>query len=318
MADQPVLVVTRLDDPTADAVISELGRRGVTVMRLDPGDFLAGGIELAARYGPGGLSGTLSTSSRAVRLEQVRSVYYRRPSEYAAPVGLDEQDARFAVAQARYGLGGVLAALPDCRYVNHPWHIMRHDHKPGQLAAAAQLGFQVLPTLITNSLAEARRFAAEQGPVVYKPLRITTFRRHDGHAATVWIHLVDPGELDERIAATAHLFQTATPDKVADVRITVIGTECFAARIDSPHLDFRQNYEQVTYSVFDVSAQVADACRAYLARFGLLFGAFDFGLRPDGSLDFYECNSAGQWLWLEEETGLPMTAALADLLETTT
>lgn len=59
-------------------------------------------------------------------------------------------------------------------------------------------------------------------------------------------------------------------------------------------------------------------CRAYLARFGLLFGAFDLGLRDDQFLDWYECNSAGQWHWLEAETGLPMTASLADLLEMTT
>lgn len=28
-----------------------------------------------------------------------------------------------------------------------------------------------------------------------------------------------------------------------------------------------------------------------------------------------ECNPSGQWYWLEPETGLPMCAALADLLE---
>lgn len=28
-----------------------------------------------------------------------------------------------------------------------------------------------------------------------------------------------------------------------------------------------------------------------------------------------ECNPSGQWHWLEHETGLPMCAALADLLE---
>ena len=27
-----------------------------------------------------------------------------------------------------------------------------------------------------------------------------------------------------------------------------------------------------------------------------------------------ECNPAGQWLWLQEETGVPIAAALADLL----
>jgi hypothetical protein len=156
------------------------------------------------------------------------------------------------------------------------------------------------------------------GPVVYKPLRITPFRGADGHAVTLWVEVVDPDELDQRISLTAHVFQTATPGKVADVRVTAIGDELFGVRIDSPHLDFRRDYSQVGYSVFDVPDRFASACRAYLARFGLLFGAFDFGLRADDSLDWYECNSAGQWHWLEAETGLPMTATLADLLEMTT
>jgi hypothetical protein len=47
---------------------------------------------------------------------------------------------------------------------------------------------------------------------------------------------------------------------------------------------------------------------------GLMFGAFDFGLTADGAVWFYELNPGGQWAWLEEETGLPMTAAMADLL----
>jgi glutathione synthase/RimK-type ligase-like ATP-grasp enzyme len=195
---------------------------------------------------------------------------------------------------------------------------LRADHKPAQLAAAAQLGLEVPPTIVTNSLPRARAFAAAHGPVVYKPLRVTQFRGEDGHAVTVWVDVVDPDELDEGISLTAHVFQMATVGKVADVRITAIGDDVFGVRIDSPNVDFRRDYAEVSYSVFDVPDHVADACRAYLARFGLLFGAFDFGLKPDSSLEFYECNSAGQWHWLEGETGLPMTAALVDLLETTT
>ncbi|MEV5412599.1 ATP-grasp ribosomal peptide maturase [Thermopolyspora sp. NPDC052614] len=309
-----MLILTCLDDPTSDVVISELCRRGIAVVRLDPGEFLAGRVELAARFGPGALSGRIRTPTRLLDLERVRSVYYRRPSPHVAPAGMDAQDGRFALAQARYGLDGVLGDL-SCRYVNHPWNIMRADFKPAQLNAAVKLGFQVPPTIVTNSLDEARRFAAGHGPVVYKPLRTTPFTVNGDQPAMVWVDVVDPVELDERIALTAHMFQARTPGKIADVRVTVIGEEVFAVRIDSPCLDFRRDYERVTYSKFDLPSSVADACRAYLSHFGLLFGAFDFGLRADLTLDWYECNPAGQWHWLEEETGLPMTSALADLLE---
>ncbi|MDQ0748134.1 hypothetical protein QF034_002365 [Streptomyces africanus] len=50
-------------------------------------------------------------------------------------------------------------------------------------------------------------------------------------------------------------------------------------------------------------------------RFRLVFGAFDFCVGEDGRWWFLECNPSGQWYWLETETGLPMCAALADLLE---
>jgi hypothetical protein len=97
--------------------------------------------------------------------------------------------------------------------------------------------------------------------------------------------------------------------------VTVIGNETFSVRIDSPYLDWRRDYEQVGYTVIDAPEHVVRRCRRYLDRFGLLFGAFDFGLTHDESWVWYECNTAGQWHWLELETGLPMTAALADLLE---
>lgn len=312
MGNSPVLVLTSLDDPTSDIVITELNRRGIAVVRLDPGDFLAGQVELAARYGPGALAGRIRTPSRSLELDDVRSVYYRRPSPYKAPEGMEAQDGRFALAQARHGLDGVLASL-NCRYVNHPWNIMRADHKPAQLAAAVKLGFQVQPTIVTNSLDEARIFAAEHGSVVYKPLRVTPYVVDGDRPGMVWVDVVDPDELDERIALTAHMFQVRTPGKVADIRVTVVGERIFAVRIDSPCLDFRQDYERLSYSLFNLPP--ANACRAYLSHFGLLFGAFDFGLRADGTLDWYECNPAGQWHWLEEETGLPMTTAVADLLE---
>jgi glutathione synthase/RimK-type ligase-like ATP-grasp enzyme len=47
---------------------------------------------------------------------------------------------------------------------------------------------------------------------------------------------------------------------------------------------------------------------------GLNYGAFDFVVTPDGDWVMLECNPAGQWLWLERETGIPIAAALAEFL----
>jgi hypothetical protein len=45
----------------------------------------------------------------------------------------------------------------------------------------------------------------------------------------------------------------------------------------------------------------------------LLYGAFDFAVAGEDWY-FLECNANGQYGWIEAETGLPMTASLAELL----
>ncbi len=48
--------------------------------------------------------------------------------------------------------------------------------------------------------------------------------------------------------------------------------------------------------------------------FGLVYGAFDFIVTPDGRYVFLEVNPSGQYMWIECATGLEITAALADAL----
>ncbi|MFF1737474.1 ATP-grasp ribosomal peptide maturase [Streptomyces sp. NPDC058247] len=310
---RPVAVVTNDDDPTADFVLAELHGRGVPVVRFDSGHFPAS-LSCSARIGGGTArwQGSIATPTRVADLDGVRALYYRRPSGFAFP-HLDEQDARFAAAQARYGLGGVLVSLPDCLYLNHPNRIGDAEYKPAGLAAAAACGFTLPPTLITNRPDDARAFVKDHGPVIFKPLSVPLYLV-DGEAQTVIVDEVDADEVDDSVAGTMHLFQ-ARVDKVADVRATVIGEHVFAVRIDSGLLDWRTDYTTHTYTPITTPPEVERALFAYLRHFGLVFGAFDFTLSAGGEWTFIECNPSGQWAWMEPPTGLPMTAALADLLE---
>ncbi|MBT2478990.1 ATP-grasp ribosomal peptide maturase [Streptomyces sp. ISL-94] len=307
----PVLVVTMKDDPTADLVIRELHDRGTRVVRLDSGDFPST-LSFAAYLTPDGIEGSLTTPTRTANLARVRSLFYRRPSGFAFP-HLLEQDARFALTQARYGLGGVIASLPGCLYVNHPHRIGDSEFKPSGLAAATTAGFRVPATLITSDPSAARSFIKEHGPVLYKPLS-TPLYRINGVSCTVEVRDVTAEEIDDRVSGTAHLFQHRI-DKASDVRVTVIGDRVFAVRIDSDLLDWRTDYDRLTYSVVQPPRHITAALFRYLSLFGLVFGAFDFAIDQAGTWWFLECNPSGQWAWLEHETGLPMVAAMADLLE---
>lgn len=261
------------------------------------------------------MRGYARTRTRVADLDRVRSVYWRRPRPYTAPSGTGEQDARWAREEARYGLGGVLASLPGAHYVNHPWRNRDAEYKPAQLTVAARCGFSVPPTLLTNDETAARDFIREHGSVVYKPLRSTDYFSADGRALTVWVEEVAPTELNAGIAHTMHLFQKRVRS-VADLRVTAVGEGVFTVRIDgSPGLDWRRHYDILSYSLIETPPDLAKSVRRYLNAFGLVFGAFDFGMDRDGRIWLYECNPNGQFAWFPEPITGRIVTAVADQLQ---
>ncbi|WP_219500672.1 ATP-grasp ribosomal peptide maturase [Nonomuraea ceibae] len=312
----PVLVVSCVDDPTADLVLAELCDREVPVVRFDPGADFPHELTLSASVGDTGLAGSIETAARRLDLLGVQAVYWRHPTPYRPPRHLDEHTGRWVADQSRFGLGGVLAALPGARYLNHPWRNRDAEHKPVQLATAVTAGLRVPRTLVTNSLDSVRSFASVVGDVVYKPLWSTPYQNADGEARTIWADVIDPGTLDERVGGAAHLFQERVR-KVADVRVTMVGERAFAVRIDgAPRLDWRQDYPSLTYTPVDAPSTIVRGMRAYLDAFRLDFGAFDFSLTPDGDWVFLECNPNGQWGWFGPDISQPIAHAIADQLTT--
>ncbi|CCK24420.1 hypothetical protein BN159_0041 [Streptomyces davaonensis JCM 4913] len=310
--EKPVLVATETDDLTADMVIAQLNRRSVPVVRFNPAD-IGPDLTVSAWFGtgPAPVTGQARTPSRTVDLTAVRSVYWRRPV-WPAFEHLGADDARFAAAQVRYGLGGILYALDGPLWVNHPLRNAAADYKPAQLAVARRLGLTVPPTLVTNDPAEARRFAAQHDQVIFKTLRWTPYQR-DGVPVTGWADPVTASELDESVRVTPHLFQ-AVVDKAADLRVLVVGRQVFAVRIESGMLDWRKDYSALSYSVVDLPDRMEKALLAYLDHFALVSGSFDLAVDETDGLWWLELNPNGQWGWLEESTGLAMSAAFAELL----
>ncbi|MFB7615094.1 ATP-grasp ribosomal peptide maturase [Kitasatospora sp. NPDC056181] len=309
-----VLVLTNSLDVTADVVLRVLAGRGVPVVRFDPGADLHSGASLTAAYGAGGQRGVLRTSSRALDLTRVRSVWVRRASPYEGPPQLGAQERRFAAAQSLWGAGGVLASLAGAHYVNHPWSNRAAEYKPAQLAVARRHGLSVPDTLITNELRAAREFAAGRaGGVVYKPLWNTAYEV-DGLPHQVWVRQVRADELTAGVETCPHMFQ-AKVDKAFDVRLTAVGGRLFAIRIDSPDLDWRRRQDLMECTPIAVPEQVARAVTDFLGELRLVYGAFDFAVARSGEWYFLECNPNGQWAWQPPETTGAIAQAIADQLQ---
>ncbi|MFE5325465.1 ATP-grasp ribosomal peptide maturase [Embleya sp. NPDC056575] len=299
-------------DPTADLVVEELNRRAVPVFRADLAEFPME-LSLAASFDGVAWRGSLRNARRELDLAAVRSVYYRRLTRPRFPAGMAVSARRVAEREARLGFSGLLAALPPAGRAADA------EYKPLQLRVAAECGLTVPRTSITNDPAAARAFAAEvAGPVVYKPFGPVR-GVVDGSSVAVYASVVDPAVLDDpAIATTAHLFQAAVP-KAYECRLTVVAGRVFAAEIHAgsaaARVDWRRDYDSLTYKVCDPPPDVTRGVLAMLDTLGLPYGAFDFVITPAGEWVMLELNPSGQYGFVEQATGLPITAAIADYLE---
>ncbi|GGO90524.1 ATP-grasp ribosomal peptide maturase [Wenjunlia tyrosinilytica] len=302
-----VLVLTCKQDVTADMVVTELHERGVPLVRLDPAD-LPGEVALSAEYVRGDFHGHLSTSGRLVSMCGLRSIWVRRPGTPGADV--TEQTA-WVTAECEQALYGVLRCT-DARWMNHPDAAARARYKPWQLQAAHRSGFAVPATVITTFPKVARQFAENHQDLIVKPISGTHPTDPPMALPTTRI----PPDVDfTEVAAGPTLLQQHIP-KLADIRLTCVGEQMFAARkaSDPGQVDGRFAENDHTWEAAEMPARIAQAVRAYMRAARLAYGAFDFAEDNEGTWWFLECNQGGQFGFIQLATGQPIAEAVATWL----
>lgn len=315
MAEPLVLIIGEKGDWSADAVAEALTTADVETFRLTTYDFpqrMTLRATLRDRW-----AGTIVTAAGTLPLEHVTGVYYRRPRTFDLPAGMSEPERRFARAQARIGLGGLLTNLP-AHWVNHPSAMADAEYKPRQLATANAVGLKTPATLLTNDPGAVLDFASTFTDLVVKPLAEPAVAEA-GALTVAYCRRMQPADyLDlAGVDTTAHQFQQWINPQYA-VRLTAVGERLFPVAIfaNSPAttVDWRSDYESLRYEPVTCPGDVEDAVRRYLAALDLVFGAFDFVVDHSGGWWFLECNSAGQWGWLADECDLSIAETLAEEL----
>lgn len=307
-------MIVAIADPAdrhASAVLAALRLGGARAVRLDLAELPRRG-RIALGYGAGRGERVLETRAGTIRARDVAAVWWRRPRPLVAAGGLGAAGAAFAVRQTAEALHGLASTL-DARWVNDPWRQAVADRKPHQLAAAERLGLRVPRTLVTNDPERALRFIRSRG-------RTRTIHKALGATPEDWqpTRFVTPRDV-RRIAALRHspvVLQEYVPG--VDVRVTAVGDRIFAAEIDardtgSPE-DFRPVWDEARVARCRLPRPVERRLRALVAELGLRYAAIDLRRRADGEHVFLEVNPSGQWLFVEERTGQPITAAVARLL----
>jgi len=337
-----ILIITCEYDPHTDVLIGLLQSLGHHPIRLHTAN-IPTNIAIDMRLHQKEQEYLLITPHNIVDLNDVRSIWWRRPAKFILPDHLSEDEKVFAHLELNTTLQGVWDNL-DCYWMSKPANIRRATHKTGQLKRAADLGFDTPRTMITTDPESVQEFYDLcEGNVVYKVLSDPTLG-FAGRADELMVRcrvdqgpgkdpIIDWSRVKAQITYTTkvepeHLrtldtiryapcqFQEYVP-KQYELRVTIIGDELFTAEIHSQaqattQLDWRHYETSIPYRLGKLPPEIGEACMTLTREYGLNYGAIDLILTPDGRYVFLEINPNGQWLWVQQLVPeLKMKEALA-------
>lgn len=319
-----LLIVSRPDDEHVEHVIPRLAERGIPYHAVDPRDFPADARVAVSRGDPAAPRIRIAGPGGPVTLDAVRAVWYRRPRQPVFDTAMSDDAGvrRWADLEIGEFVDGLMESL-DCLWIPGPPTLaFRAQHKLYHLGVAEHVGFRVPRTVVTNDWAAARAFRrAVDGEVVSKAvlrgqveiggeLR-ACYTRPVLRRALRWRHTL------RYVPAT---FQEYVPKRI-EVRVTVFGSQVFAAELDSQasrfcRYDWRYMVmEDIAHRPHQLPDAIERQCLGLVRALGLTNGAIDLVVTPAGEYVFLEINPFGQWLWIEEWAGLPLTDALLALVE---
>lgn len=307
-----IVVVSYPGEEHTDAVCERLAAAGEPVCRLDLSDFPRR-RPLAFEW-PGRAPPSLRLlGDEPIDLAAVDAVWWRRVRAFDIDPVVGPADRRqFAHSETEQAVLGTLDSI-DAPWINPRGADDAAHRKPLQWTHAVAVGLTLPPTCVTTSPDAARAFwdAYRDDGVVFKPFLASI----EDWRETRLIEAEDLERLDlVRLAPV--IFQRCI--KGVDLRVTMIGDDIFAAEIDARDSDYptdmRMVIGQAKIRAVELPATLADRLRALMRRLGLVYGAIDLKQDARGEYYFLEVNPAGQWLFVEERTGLPITQAHADAL----
>jgi hypothetical protein len=317
-----ILIISQPADTHTDLVRDKLIARGAEVAVFDHAEFPRD-AEISLAYADGRCRRTIRTAARTIALDEITAAWHRRPRAPRADERvLDEKSRSYVLAESKELLVDLWNSLA-CLRVPAPQPVYRRaEHKASQLVLAAELGFELPPTLITNSPADFLAFYRAHGGKIISKLPSAAFHKEVFGADFVrFTELVSHRDVGyaRSIRYSPMIFQ-AYVEKKFELRVTVVGERVFAAEIHSQATnhtrhDWRKyDHTSTPHRVHELPPSLAEQCRALVKRLGLCYGTIDLVFTPDDRYVFLEINPNGQFLWIEELTGLPISDAICDLL----
>lgn len=298
-----ILVITNKDDITVDFVIKELQKRGIAYYRLNTED-IPNKIDVNFNINTATYELFDVIKQITINLLEFDSVYYRRPllNNLYYIDGINMQERSYLRNELAFVLEGIYKILKDKFWLNNVYDIRQAENKIYQLQLAQEVGFLIPQSLISNQIRKVKQLKTlVDDECIIKPIKSGNVNDESTPKAIFTAKINDEHFKDiDRIEAFPIYIQNNIHKKY-DLRITVIGTEIYAAQIysqvnKSSEIDWRKGSNILEHRAHNLPKNIKKMCIDLIKRLNLNYSAIDMVLDKQGQYVFLEVNPNGHGL----------------------
>ena len=311
-----ILILSNPRDEHVSYVLPEIKRRNILYQCIHTEDY-SQSLFLESRISVTNVNNQINFFDAS----EIKAVWYRRP--LLAEPETDNPLFKAYIRDEREGYTTYFFnSLQKACWISFPPNIELARNKILQLEYALQEGFSIPDTLITTDINSFKEFyETHEKRVIIKSIKGHWYDRMGNKDYLFFTSLLEEDKLPtEGSLKTAPCLFQGYIEKELELRATVVGNKVFTAGIYSQEdseskIDWRLGTGRIRHATYNLPVKIENKLVRINERFGLKFGAYDLILTPQGEYVFLELNPNGQWVWIEEKTGLKIKESLVDLLE---
>ncbi len=310
-----ILILSDGADAHADFLVEKLRLQGLPYYRLNLDVESLRATTVTYRDG----EWTVAQSAHTVHSSEFTAVWARR-GLVQTPLGNGKDanvDFKIFKGEWNKALVGLYSSLSRIAWLNWIGHSIRSENKYLQMKVASSAGLRVPDTIVSNDRHELLSFAALYGDVALKLMTQEIYEVEPGKFKGFYVNKLTCRELSgfREDGENPITLQQYIP-KAYEVRYTIVGDEHLACRIESQNSEIartdwrRYDLPNTPHSSMNPPAAIVHKTTRLMAELGLEYGALDFIVTPSDDWYFLEVNPNGQWLWIEQLTGLDISGAI--------
>lgn len=287
---------------------------GAICLELDRSGGLSGRITVQRV-----INGKLVNQCLEIDINDIDLAWYIRPNKPKSAIYHTKIENDFATAEIN-GLMAALCSTAPWKWVNHEKNIKFFEsNKLVQQIYASKVGLITPFTLASNKGEDAKRVAASFGDVLVKPFK-GNFIGHE--QLLMYSQKISQDDLSQHAEGIGPcpVYLQEYIDKKFEYRITICFESILTCRIDSQSssktkIDWRRyDFENVSHTQAELPKDIVLKLLDFMKAINLNFGAIDMIETPDKEFIFLEINPSGQYGWIEDLSGLPISETVRDQL----